>query len=185
MAKKPSTGKTLVISAVVRDIEPKIWRRLLVPAATKLHRLHRLLQIAFGWQDYHLYEFRNKTGDVFGDPSALDDRTVEDASRKTVGTVLRGKGFALFYNYDFGDDWEVDLKVEDVVDEALAAACVDGARAGPLEDCGGTPGYEDLLEALADPKHERHDELKEWSGGFDPERFYVRAVNAAIRAEFK
>src|SRR6266581_1386466 len=40
----------------------------------------------------------------------------------------------------------------------------------PPEDCGGPWGYAELLEAIADPKHERHDELSEWIGDeFNPD----------------
>ena len=40
----------------------------------------------------------------------------------------------------------------------------------PPEDVGGAPGYEEVLEALADPDHEQHDDMVGWSGGsFDPE----------------
>jgi hypothetical protein len=60
---------------------------------------------------------------------------------------------------------------------------VDGARAGPPEDCGGVPGYENLLEALADLQHPDHDDLVEWSGGnYDPERFDREAINRAMAA---
>jgi hypothetical protein len=47
--------------------------------------------------------------------------------------------------------------------------CTDGKRACPPEDCGGIPGYEELIRAVKDPQHE---ELIEWVGGeYDPERF--------------
>jgi hypothetical protein len=49
--------------------------------------------------------------------------------------------------------------------------CLDGKRAGPPEDCGGPWGYAELLEALADPTDERHEELLEWSGPIDPDDF--------------
>ena len=49
--------------------------------------------------------------------------------------------------------------------------CVEGARACPPEDVGGTPGYEEYLDAMADPEHERHDEYMGWRGPFDPEAF--------------
>jgi len=42
----------------------------------------------------------------------------------------------------------------------------------------GPPGYEHLLEALRDPKHEEHEEMTEWIGGeFDPEAFDFGQVN--------
>ena len=60
--------------------------------------------------------------------------------------------------------------------------CIAGARACPPEDCGGAGGYQDLLEALADPKQGEHDSLVTWVGGhFDPEGFDVNRANSALR----
>jgi hypothetical protein len=59
---------------------------------------------------------------------------------------------------------------------------VDGARACPPEDVGGPWGYADFLEAMADPNHEQHEELREWVGDeFDPEAFSVEEVNKELR----
>ena len=61
--------------------------------------------------------------------------------------------------------------------------CVAGKRACPPEDCGGPWGYADLLAAIADPGHERHEELVEWIGDeFDPEAFDVEAINKDLKA---
>ena len=39
----------------------------------------------------------------------------------------------------------------------------------PPKDVGGPPGYEELLNILASPKHERHAEMIQWLGApFDP-----------------
>jgi hypothetical protein len=49
---------------------------------------------------------------------------------------------------------------------------VEGARACPPEDVGGTWGYPEFLEGITDPEHKDHDGLLEWAGGsFDPEAF--------------
>ena len=46
---------------------------------------------------------------------------------------------------------------------------VEAAGRCPPEDVGGPWGYADLLQAIDDPKHERHAELKDWIGDdFDP-----------------
>jgi hypothetical protein len=42
----------------LRHISPMIWRRLLVPRDLTLYGLHRTIQIAFGWEDYHLHAFK-------------------------------------------------------------------------------------------------------------------------------
>ena len=59
--------------------------------------------------------------------------------------------------------------------------CLDGSRACPPEDVGGAWGYAEFLEAIAEPKHERHGELLEWIGGeFDPEKFDAKATTIAM-----
>ena len=60
--------------------------------------------------------------------------------------------------------------------------CIAGRRACPPEDCGGPWGYADILEALADPAHERHTELTEWLGGeFDPDAFDAEEMTELMR----
>ena len=59
--------------------------------------------------------------------------------------------------------------------------CLEGARACPPDDVGGTWGYEEFLEAMADPGHERHEDLLAWIGGsFDPDEFDPAATSQAI-----
>ena len=59
--------------------------------------------------------------------------------------------------------------------------CLEGQRACPPEDIGGPYGYQDYLEAMADPKHEQHNELMERSGPFDSEKFDAQAVTKRMR----
>lgn len=81
----------------------------------------------------------------------------------------------LRYTYDFGDDWEHEVQLEKILPierGMVVPRCTAGRRACPPEDCGGVYGYENLLEVLADPKHEEYEELQQWVGGpFDPEAF--------------
>ena len=63
--------------------------------------------------------------------------------------------------------------------------CLGGARACPPEDCGGVPGYFQLLEAFRNPSRE-NEELREWAGGeFDPEAFDADAVNRRWSGQWK
>lgn len=59
--------------------------------------------------------------------------------------------------------------------------CLEGERACPPEDCGGPWGFADYPEALADPKHEQHDELLEWRGPFNPEAFDAKKATREMR----
>src|SRR5262249_38134478 len=89
------------------------------------------------------------------------------------------------YEYDFGDGWRHEVRLEKALEpepKVKYPRCIDGARACPPEDCVGPWGYADLLEALADPRHPEHRDMREWVGGrFDPEKFSADKVNRELR----
>jgi hypothetical protein len=94
-----------------------------------------------------------------------------------------GEPLRMIYEYDFGDDWTHVLSLTQAERDETAEypRCVAGTRAGPPDDCGGPWGYADFVEALRDPRHERHTELRRWMGRkFDPERFDLDETNKAI-----
>jgi hypothetical protein len=63
----------------------------------------------------------------------------------------------------------------------LCRSLQDGGKTPLTEDCGGPWGYADLLEAIKDPKHERHAELTEWIGDdFDPDDDEAEALTAQV-----
>jgi Plasmid pRiA4b ORF-3-like protein len=41
----------------IKYIEPLIWRRVAVRTSMNLMALHKIIQAAMGWLDYHLWEF--------------------------------------------------------------------------------------------------------------------------------
>src|SRR5665213_2344892 len=45
------------LKVTLKDINPPIWRRILVSPSTSLFQLHDILQLAMGWMDSHLHEF--------------------------------------------------------------------------------------------------------------------------------
>ncbi len=100
--------------------------------------------------------------------------------------MAAGAGAPFTYTYDFGDNWEHILEIEKTFSPDKSVrypVCLAGARAGPPEDVGGIPGYENFLQALADPNHPEHDEYLKWIGGsFDPEAFNADEVNQLLRA---
>lgn len=59
--------------------------------------------------------------------------------------------------------------------------CVEGERNCPPEDVGGVWSYAEFLEAVANPKHEQHDEFVEWAGEFDTEQFAAIETTNAMR----
>ncbi|WP_251040379.1 plasmid pRiA4b ORF-3 family protein [Arthrobacter sp. ISL-72] len=190
------------------DSEPKIWRQLEVRGSMALDQVHLVLQAAFGWEDAHLHKFttddpfaplRPVNGEV---PEVLQwlpgqeceepqDRPEEDCSLDQL--LALGAG-AAFYEYDFGDSWLHRLELvsrRPAEPSTPLARLIDGARRGPLEDSGGFPGYEQIMDALADPSHPDHAEHSNWvveiTGSdepFDPAFLDIPAVNRALADKF-
>lgn len=170
----------------LKDIEPPIWRRVQVRSGILLPRLHAVIQKAMGWQNAHLHEFVIR--DVrYGEPEPDEPQYEVEAERNfSLREVAPLVGMRFEYVYDLGDGWLHDVLVEQIdarAEPLRFAVCVGGERACPPEDCGGFPGYQELLEILRDPDHPEHEERLDWLGGrFDPEAFDMVAVNRRLRA---
>jgi len=167
--------------------KPPIWRRIVVPADMTLDQLHLVIQNAMGWLDCHLHQFK-AGGRYYGVPEPeFDDYGVEplDEAEYTLADLAPKPKQKFIYEYDFGDSWEHVVLVEKVLppDPAFKhPVCLAGANRCPPEDCGGIPGYYDLLAILADPNHEEHEQMKEWVGGeWDTSRFDLDEINAGLK----
>jgi hypothetical protein len=101
---------------------------------------------------------------------------------------VAGYGTRIDYTYDFGDSWDHEILVE----ESLIAGnddrypiLIDGAGACPPEDCGGSGGYAQLRETLADPSDKEHEHIVSWLGltkasEFGPVRFDLDLVRQTL-----
>ncbi len=188
-----ATKKNRVIyqlKVVLQEIDPPIWRRVHVSEDSTLGQLHSTLQIVMGWEDYHLHEFRIGRH-VYSVPDPDDDmyeRKVIDERRKRLRDVVSQVGTQFVYAYDFGDDWRHDLLLEAILlpeTDQQYPRCIAGERRGPPEDVGGTSGYQEYLEAMADPEHEEHENMLQWRGPRDPEAFSLTGVNQQLQKKFR
>lgn len=167
------------------DIAPPIWRRIEVSSETSLAQLHKVLQTAMGWQDYHLHEFEIG-GQRYGVPDEDYDSPGEISRDSTVklSKALPRKGASLLYTYDFGDGWAHSIVLEEITPaepDTKYPRVIDGARCCPPEDSGGPYGYADLLDILAKPRHKEHRQMREWAGkDFNPEAFSAKAINLIL-----
>jgi hypothetical protein len=156
----------------LRDSDPPIWRQVEVPTSISLKVLHDVIQIVMGWFDYHLWEF-TIGGQRYGLPMDEDWGTEPriEATKVRLRDVLKQRKTTIDYLYDFGDSWELRLTVTDVrVGEPGVSypRYVAGEHNAPPEDCGGIPGFYELLDAIADPRHPSHAEAKQWLDEYDP-----------------
>lgn len=173
------------LKVTLKGSHPPIWRRLQVRGDIPLSRLHRVLQIAMGWTDSHMHQFRvgaryyGVPDREFGDSETLDER------RFQLIQIAQTDKARFIYEYDFGDSWEHDIAIEKIFkpDGALQhPMCLAGKRACPPEDVGGVWGYERFLQVIQDPDDPEHEDLLEWIGGeFDPEAFDLEGVNALLK----
>lgn len=197
VAKKPAAKRIAAakraapvyqIKVTLEDIEPLIWRRLLVRSDIKLSKLHDLLQTAFAWEDAHMHHFFNKENQFFAPPEmTVDDfggPPTRDTSQTCLNEVMTKLKDVLRYEYDFGDGWMHFIALEEIIDDAggaLVPACIAGENAAPPDDCGGPPGYMNLVQVLADPANQEYGELLEWVGDkFDPHHVDIHAITARL-----
>lgn len=179
-----------------------VWRQLVIPLNFTFGRLHDVLQIAFGWRDYHLHEFF-----IYGEKGPVDwyyinhpafhkegykpvlnlvcaeeDLKTSSATEQRLDRVVRlaEVPFKIAkYNYDFGDDWQHYIVVEKVIDDHVVnhPVCLDGSGDAPPEDVGGEMGYALFVKAMADKNHPEHENCREWIGGLNLDKFDLAEVN--------
>ncbi len=175
-------SKIIQFKITIQGSKPPIWRRIQVTDDYRLDRFHQVIQIAMGWWNSHLHEFRIG-GRSFGMILPYDDfNEAEDETKVYLRELDLKKGDKMLYTYDFGDNWEHLLEVEKTEEaELLLPVCLTGKRHCPPEDCGGIWGYQDLLEVIKDPKDPDYEDMKEWlPEDFDPAFFDLESTNAEL-----
>lgn len=174
------------LKITLNDIQPPIWRRIQVPSDVPLDVLHVILQFAMGWGDMHLHMFQagEETYAPQDEEEGFGDFGDHDESEYALNDIAPAEKASFQYTYDMGDSWEHTVVVEKILPEDPEGEypkCLDGARACPMEDSGGVPGYLEMLDALKNPKHPQHKAVIEWvDEEFDPEFFSVEEINEAF-----
>lgn len=166
-------------------VEPRIWRRFLLRDGLSFQDLHKAIQDACGWEDYHLFDFSlvsstKQNGMVIaGIPD--EDEAYPDAKKAKLRPYF-DKFPTCVYEYDFGDGWEHEVKQVQAQElpYKFKRALLDGARAFPLEDMGGLGGYDRCVEFLKTGHDEwgEPEELSDWLGDWTPESFDLNRVKA-------
>lgn len=185
----PPAENTLQLKITLKYLQPPIWRRLVVPDNITLGELHWAIQLSMGWTNSHLHAFR--LGKVEYGMADMDEGmgppTVDEDSVSLCGLIKR-KGQRFSYEYDFGDGWLHEVlveKVEPASEPHPRVVCLAGKRACPPEDCGGVPGYAEVLRVLKKADNEDDRSFREWVGEYDPELFDLDGVNRQFQPKSK
>ena len=169
-------NKIFQFKILLKEIDPLIWRRILVPATYSFWDFHVAIQDAMGWTDSHLHVFRirrkhSHSDTEIGIPNEdrfEDEQEILPGWEIPIADYFDDVGQTSIYEYDFGDGWIHEVTLEGILLREKSQKypkCLGGARACPPEDCGGVPGYYRLIEILDDPTHLEYEENIEWLKG--------------------
>ncbi|TFK82988.1 hypothetical protein K466DRAFT_590094 [Polyporus arcularius HHB13444] len=127
----------------------RYWRRIRVSGGLPLAVFaDKVLTPVWGWvRNLHAHTFHDmKDGAMFGpkDCNSIDIMHHMDNAGYAyipeesycIAHILREPGDVMFYHYDFGDNWFLDIKLEDIapVESSTGAVVVLGGRGGRLPD---------------------------------------------------
>jgi hypothetical protein len=172
------------IKVTLKDSKPPIWRRIQVTRDTNLHTFHHILQVVMGWSNAHPHVFIIGTT-FYGIPGPEYDFEMKDEKEVTLNQVVSEPKSRFTYEYDFGDCWQHEILVEEVLPMQRGVqypSCLGGMRACPPEDCGGVWGYAGILGAVEYQNHPQYYDMLKWvEDGFDPESFDMNEINRELR----
>lgn len=192
-AGKPIISMRAIQLKVTLQIENHpVWRRLIVPSNRTFNELHDVLQVAFGWQDYHLHEFyiHNDTdenpvinlvcdSEAFNFPKKVEMKLETDIKLSEYIPSYK----KITYIYDFGDYWRHRIEVEGEITDYSThhPICVEGKGNTPPEDVGGESGYESFAKIMANPDHPEFKEMSSWGRRQGYEDFDIQKVNRLLK----
>ncbi|MGD6802167.1 plasmid pRiA4b ORF-3 family protein [Rossellomorea vietnamensis] len=167
-----------------------VWRRITVPTNYNLKQLHNVLQIAFNWQNSHLYEFRVTSKNqplvkIVSFKDAYDEETEIPMKMDSEVELSQCLESSILYTYDFGDNWQHEIEVEKVVQDYKVnyPVCTDGEGSAPPEDVGGEPGFEEFLRVISDKSHPENEHMTGWGEMQGYETFNPNEVNWRLKKE--
>lgn len=147
------------LKITLQGTKPPIWRRVLVEKTTTFEQLHYIIQITMGWTNSHLHEF-DINGYRIAEPNEELDADLEgeniDSATITLDSIISETKEKFKYTYDFGDSWEHKILIEKFLprdNQKKYPTCIDGKLNCPPEDCGGIPGFYNMLDIIGNKRH--------------------------------
>lgn len=201
-----SGPKILQLKITLSNINPPVWRRILIPDNFTFWQFHSAIQDVFIWSNGHLHRFYvGRIWDLYSDKIEIpnpyeeeedswspdfDHPSIPKHGKKYLETITLLSQFLqkpkdkVGYVYDYGDDWQHRILLEKVLEydpKQKYPQIIAGKRACPPEDCGGPWGYKNLIEILTNPKHKEHQDTVDWlyldsAYDFDPEVFDLAEI---------
>jgi len=172
-----STTKIYQLKISIKGAKPPIWRRVLVEDDLTYHSLHEVIQAIFDWEDSHLHEFITSSN-RYADPEH-ELENIESEYNHAINEDLTEMKDKIKYIYDFGDYWEHEIVLEDILekeDGVYYPRCIKGRGRGPFEDIGGIYAYNEIVRAYKDGDKDILDSYY-LGDDFNPSDFSLDEVN--------
>jgi len=131
------------LHVMLKEINPPIWRRILMRSDSSIADLHYIIQVAFNWSDFHLHHFLIR-GKEYGISREGGTSFMTNAKKVYLADFHFRPNERFLYEYDFGDLWQHQVRFEctqPVHTKRAYPVCIGGSRAAPPEDCGGPWAY--------------------------------------------
>jgi len=164
VAKPNSSGKYTILMMDYDVGADGFWRQVVVPSELNLDQLHEVVQAAFGWMNYHGYDFTQGRQLYLPDEFiGIDDEVMEKETKKTkVRTIFKKKGDKVDYGYDNGDGNTVRISCMGFADEIKES---DFRTAGQdaVEDSGAFEFIPGIVYLLTDGKRtDKARQCRDW-----------------------
>jgi hypothetical protein len=185
-------SEILQLKITLRETSPVIRREILMESNSTFLELHMAIQLAMGWRNDHLFNFRLEgiiievptEESKYFDAILPEEEEKLDASKTILSEYLNQLGQRIIYHYDFGDDWEHEVIVERILPKEkwiTYPVCIDGEMNCPPENSGGTYGFYQKLEIIKDKQHPDYKEIREWlSKDYDVDYFDLESANKRL-----
>ncbi|MDU7240350.1 plasmid pRiA4b ORF-3 family protein [Clostridium sp.] len=187
------------IKIELKDSEPLIYRRVIVPSDINFEKLHNIIQISMGWSNSYLYDFNIKEENLrvtcdkeaiseyeFYSKLKLNEKNDPNGFIKNMLKIkpklsnevsidfYLNKSNKIEYIYDLGDYWKHDVIVEEIVEDYIYEypRCIEAEGNCPPEDIGGIEEYIEFLEVINDKNHPDYENVALWASKENYKEFF-------------
>jgi hypothetical protein len=183
--KKPPS---LVYQLKITLIGTPIWREFQVNGETKLVDLHKIIQTIMGWKNRHHHHYKIDQAyygaKELNEGGGSESVEVKDEKKFKLSDLVCNEGRDFGYEYDFGDSWYhkiLVVKIFPLTEDFHGTVLLSGENACPPEDCGGIPGYHELVEIFCDRSHKDYKYRADWVKKYDSKKFSKEEIQQKLQ----
>lgn len=164
--------KAFILNISFNDLQPTVWRRVVMPAGATFKRLHDTIMETTNFTGSHLYKFESNELIVSNDTElskaskrkSYTGKPVKSPSSVKVDEYLEQEK-RINFTYDFGDCWEMTIELESIVEDYYFGypTILAGEGSAPPEDVGGVEGFKTFLADYNDNTSTEYLAMHEWA----------------------